>query len=52
VGTDLPGAKGETLADQDKIDSTVAGLCGAGIYAKELCDQHTQASRARLKALQ
>ncbi|RVH04796.1 hypothetical protein CN216_32585 [Sinorhizobium meliloti] len=29
VGTPLIGAQGATAADQDKIDETVAGLCGA-----------------------
>lgn len=40
VGTDLIGAKGETPNDQDKIDSTVAGLCGAKVWTKNECAQH------------
>ena len=51
VGTDLPGAQGKTLKDQDRIDSAVAGLCGAGIYGKDLCDVHTTASAERITEL-
>ncbi|MDX0517208.1 hypothetical protein GOD64_27850 [Sinorhizobium medicae] len=29
VGTSLIGARGATRADQDKIDETLTGLCGA-----------------------
>lgn len=51
VGTDLPGAQGKTLKDQDRIDSAIAGLCGAGIYGKDLCDVHTKASAGRIGEL-
>lgn len=47
VGDSLPGARGQTEADQTKIDRTVARLCAAGIYAGALCDVHTDASRDR-----
>jgi len=40
VGTSLIGAVGKTDADQDKIDDTVAGLCGAGVYTKMECLAH------------
>jgi len=47
IGDALPGAKGETLKDQDRIDDTIARACAAGIYRVELCDLHTKASAAR-----
>jgi hypothetical protein len=47
VGTELPGAQGRTIEDQDRIDSAVAGLCATTIYQKDLCDLHTMASAAR-----
>jgi hypothetical protein len=47
IGDALPGAKGETIKDQDRIDDTVARACAAGIYRAELCDLHTQASADR-----
>jgi hypothetical protein len=40
VGTSLIGAKGATAADQDKIDDTVAGLCGARAWTTEECERH------------
>ena len=42
VGTTLVGAKGATPVDQDKIDETAAGLCGAGIWTKSECAKHGQ----------
>jgi type IV pilus biogenesis protein CpaD/CtpE len=42
VGTSLIGAKGATPLDQDKIDDTVAGLCGAQVWAKSECTKHGQ----------
>ncbi|WP_299800478.1 hypothetical protein [uncultured Ruegeria sp.] len=47
IGDALPGAKGETLKDQDRIDDTIARACAAGIYRVKLCDLHTKASAAR-----
>lgn len=47
VGEDLPGAQGKTETDQRKIDSAVAGMCGADLYKRELCDKHTVASAER-----
>lgn len=41
VGTDLVGAKGATPRDQDKIDSTAAGLCGARVWTPSECKRHT-----------
>ncbi|HEV7319416.1 MAG TPA: hypothetical protein VGO04_12505 [Ensifer sp.] len=43
VGTSLIGARGATPADQDKIDDTVAGLCGARVWTKEECSAHDAA---------
>ncbi|MDX0574931.1 hypothetical protein GOL45_27860 [Sinorhizobium medicae] len=43
VGTSLVGARGATPADQDKIDETVAGLCGARVWTKEECSAHDAA---------
>lgn len=42
VGTSLVGARGKTPADQDKIDDTAAGLCGAAIWTQAECARHTQ----------
>jgi len=50
-GTELPGAKGETLADQDRIDITVAGGCAVGGYSAALCDTHMIASAERRREL-
>lgn len=47
IGDELPGAKGDTQEDQDRIDDTVARACAAGIYSTELCDLHTIASAER-----
>jgi len=46
IGDALPGAQGETIEDQDRIDETVARACAAGLYSTELCDLHTIACRA------
>ncbi|NRQ14616.1 hypothetical protein [Ensifer sesbaniae] len=43
VGTSLIGARGATPADQDKIDDTVAGICGARVWTKEECSAHDAA---------
>lgn len=42
VGTSLIGAAGATASDQDKIDDTVAGLCGAQTWTKAECLKHEQ----------
>ncbi len=47
IGDVLPGAKGETVADQNRIDETVARACSAGLYTTQLCDLHTGASAKR-----
>ena len=47
IGDALPGAQGETIGDQDRIDDTVARACSAGLYSTELCDRHTIASAER-----
>lgn len=47
VGSDLPGAMGKTIADQDKIDSAMTGLCSVQVYDKKTCAEHGQASEAR-----
>ena len=43
VGTSLIGARGATPADQDKIDETVAGVCGARTWTREECAAHDEA---------
>ncbi|WLR94848.1 hypothetical protein Q9316_01765 [Shinella zoogloeoides] len=40
AGTDLIGARGETPADQRKIDRTVVGLCAGKVWTAEECRQH------------
>ena len=40
VGNELVGAKGATPADQDAIDSTAAGLCGAKVWTPAECQKH------------
>ncbi|NOV17893.1 hypothetical protein E5S70_17730 [Ensifer adhaerens] len=40
VGTSLIGVRGATAADQDKIDDTVAGLCGAKAWTQAECERH------------
>lgn len=40
VGTDLIGARGATPADQRKIDNSVVGLCGGGVYVPAECARH------------
>ncbi|WQP15377.1 hypothetical protein U8C43_23685 [Sinorhizobium meliloti] len=45
VGTSLIGAQGATAADQDKIDETVAGLCGARAWTQSECARHDAAQQ-------
>lgn len=45
VGTDLIGARGATGDDQMKIDLTIAGLCGGGVYTRSECARHGRESR-------
>lgn len=40
VGTSLIGARGVTPTDQGKIDETVAGLCGGGVWTRSECARH------------
>jgi hypothetical protein len=47
IGNALPGAQGQTINDQDRIDDTVARACAAGLYSTDLCDRHTVASAER-----
>ena len=42
VGTSLIGAQGASQGDQDKIDDTVAGLCGAAVWRPSECAKHGQ----------
>ena len=51
IGDALPGAKGESIADQNRIDETVARACAAGLYSTDLCDLHTVASAERRTGL-
>lgn len=43
VGTSLIGARGATPRDQDKIDETIAGLCGSRTFTKQECSAHDAA---------
>lgn len=43
VGTSLIGARGATPADQEKIDDTAAGLCGAAVWTASECARHGRA---------
>ncbi|WP_245525151.1 hypothetical protein [Mesorhizobium sp. M8A.F.Ca.ET.165.01.1.1] len=48
----MAGAQGKTVADQNKIDRTVAPGCAVKLYTRAECDLHTKASakrRAELK---
>ena len=45
AGTSLIGARGATERDQDKIDDTVAGLCGARAWSPDECAAHDKAVR-------
>ncbi|TPM25721.1 hypothetical protein FJ967_32365 [Mesorhizobium sp. B2-3-4] len=47
IGSSLAGAKGKTLADQNKIDRTMAPGCAVSLYTAAECDRHTKASAAR-----
>lgn len=40
VGTSLVGARGASPRDQDAIDETAAGLCGAGVWTRSECARH------------
>lgn len=43
VGTYLAGARGATARDQDRIDETVARLCGASVWTPAECARHGRA---------
>jgi len=45
VGTSLIGARGATAKDQEKIDETVAGVCGSQTWTAEECAAHDRASK-------
>lgn len=51
VGEELPGARGLTLEDQDRIDDTLARGCATGVWSRAACDRHTQASFERRQEL-
>jgi hypothetical protein len=40
IGTSLIGAKGATPRDQEKIDDTVAGICGSRAWTAKECAEH------------
>jgi len=44
VGTSLIGARGKTPKDQDAIDDTVAGVCGAHVWTVKECRAHDEIS--------
>jgi len=41
----LIGARGATPTDQDKIDETVAGLCGTRAWTQSECARHDAAQQ-------
>lgn len=45
IGTSLIGARGATPVDQGKINETVAGLCGGGVWTRSECARHGQETR-------
>lgn len=47
IGNSLPGAQGKTIADQNRIDRTVAPGCAVKFCTRAECDLHTKASAAR-----
>lgn len=47
LGNSLAGAQGKTVADQNKIDRTMAPGCAVKLYTRAECDLHTKASAAR-----
>ena len=47
LGDTLGGARGETLEDQERIDSTMARGCANGIFSSGACARHTDASFER-----
>ncbi|TPJ98598.1 hypothetical protein FJ489_06635 [Mesorhizobium sp. B2-5-12] len=47
LGNSLAGAQGKTVADQNKIDRTMAPGCAVKLYTRAECDLHTRASAAR-----
>ena len=51
VGPSLPGAMGKTIADQNRIDRTVARGCAGGVYGRQACERHTEASETRRKEI-
>lgn len=51
VGDELPGARGQTLADQEAIDSVVARGCATGLFTRTQCEEHTAVSYERRREL-
>jgi hypothetical protein len=52
LGSSLAGAQGKTLADQNRIDRTMAPGCAIKLYTAAECDRHSEASAERRKELQ
>ncbi|TIM24479.1 MAG: hypothetical protein E5Y74_01690 [Mesorhizobium sp.] len=51
LGNSLAGAQGKTVADQNKIDRTMAPGCAVKLYTRAECDLHTKASASRRSEL-
>jgi len=47
----LATAQGKTIADQDRIDNTMARGCATGLVTRVNCVRHTDASDARRSEL-
>lgn len=52
VGTDIVGARGASLADQNKIDATLAGPCKIGALTRQECARHDQVSAEHRRTIQ
>ena len=51
AGDTVPGTKGKTIADQERIDEHVARMCETKLYIEALCEAHTVASAKRREEL-
>lgn len=47
IGTSLVGALGASPKDQDAIDETVAGICGAKVWTVGECARHDELTGVR-----
>lgn len=50
VGTKLVGAKGATPDDQNRIDTTIVGMCAGRLLTKPECHAHGEATQGKRSA--